>query len=326
MEQDYKLTGPEMLKKFVTDQTAFVALIGIVIVSFIIFPSLMNLDVLLTMIMGYSIVGVVALGQNFVILTGGIDLSVGSIAAVAGFSAALFQTLPGWAPIFLPILFGTALGAVNGLMITKLRIPPFIATLAMMMAGGGISLIISGEKPIGLVKISESFSLISQGRLAGISNLVLIFAVASVICIIVSKYTRFGRSVYAVGGNEEAARMMGFHPDRVKFWVYTISGFCSGLAGMMLTSRLSSAQTTAGQGWELMTIAAVVLGGTLLSGGKGKFTGTICGVLIYAIIELLLGRFSLMSWWINIFTGTLVFIVVILQSNSEKQARDLAAS
>jgi ribose transport system permease protein len=305
------------LKKFGSGQSALIALLLIVLASIIIFPSLIHIDVLLTTVKGFSIVGVVSLGMTFVILTGGIDLSVGSIAAVAGFSAALLQTQAGWIPILVPILAGTLMGAANGYSITRLHIPPFIATLAMQMGARGASLIISGERPIGLLKIDESFARIGQGSFIGIPNLVWIFAVASAVCIIVSKYTRFGRSVYAVGGNEEAAKMMGFNPDRVKLLVYTISGFCSGLAGMMLTSRLSSAQTTAGQGWELTAIAAVVLGGTLLTGGKGRFSGTIYGVMIYAVIEVLLGRFSLMVWWINIFTGALVFAVVILQSRAE---------
>ena len=305
------------IKKICIEQGALVALIGVSIVALIIFPELWNKDVLLKTVMGFSIVGVVALGQTFVIMTGGIDLSVGAIAAVAGFSAALLQTYPGWVPILIPLLAGTALGAINGLSITRLNVPPFIATLAMMMGARGTSLIISKEEPIGLVKIDESFANIGQGAIFGVPNLVWIFAIVSIICIIVSKYTRFGRSVFAVGGNEEAAKMMGFNPRKVKMIVYSISGLFSGLAGMMLTSRLSSAQTTAGIGWELTAIAAVVLGGTLLTGGRGKFTGTICGVLLYAVIELLLGRFSLMVWWINIFTGLLVFVVVVLQSRAE---------
>lgn len=303
-----------LLNRLLTEHVAFVALIVIVIVSIAIFPSLASVDVLLSTVKGYSIVGVVALGMTFVILTGGIDLSVGSIAAVAGFSAAVLTNHAPWIPVIVPILAGAALGAVNGFCITKLRVPPFIATLAMQMGARGGSLIISGEKPIGLITISKGFTVIGQGETWQIPNLVWIFAILSALCIFVTNRTRFGRSIYAVGGNEEAARMMGFSPDRIKFAVYTFSGLCSGLAGMMLTSRLSSAQTTAGIGWELTAIASVVLGGTLLTGGKGRISGTICGIIIYAVVEVLLGRFSLMVWWINIFTGALVFFVVIMQS------------
>jgi ribose transport system permease protein len=311
-----KFSPKDLLARLAMEHTAFLALIIIVVAAVSIFPSLASVDVLLSTVRGYSIVGVVALGMTFVILTGGIDLSVGSIAAVSGFSAAVLTNQAPWVPVIVPILAGASLGAVNGFCITKLRVPPFIATLAMQMGARGISLIISGEKPIGLIEISKSFTVIGQGETLVIPNLVWIFGVLSIICVFISKWTRFGRSVYAVGGNEEAARMMGFSPDWIKFLVYTFSGFCSGLAGMMLTSRLSSAQTTAGIGWELTAIAAVVLGGTLLTGGKGRISGTICGIIIYAVVEVLLGRFSLMVWWINIFTGALVFFVIIMQSPS----------
>ena len=311
-----KLSLKDLLGRLAMEYTAFLALIIIVIAAVSIFPSLASVDVLISTVRGYSIVGVVALGMTFVILTGGIDLSVGSVAAVSGFSAAVLTNQAPWIPVIVPVLAGAALGAVNGFCITKLRVPPFIATLAMQMGARGISLIISGESPIGLIEISKGFTVIGQGETLAISNLVWIFGVLSIICIFISKWTRFGRSVLAVGGNEEAARMMGFNPDWIKFLVYTFSGFCSGLAGMMLTSRLSSAQTTAGIGWELTAIAAVVLGGTLLTGGKGRISGTICGIIIYAVVEVLLGRFSLMVWWINILTGALVFFVVIMQSPS----------
>lgn len=312
MKQSY--SPKAVLNKMATDHTALLALIIIVILSIAIFPSLASIDVLLSTVRGYSIVGVVALGMTFVILTGGIDLSVGSIAAVSGFSAAVLTNHSPWVPVVVPVLAGTALGAVNGFTITKMRVPPFIATLAMQMGARGMSLIISGEKPIGLIEISKGFTVIGQGETLGIPNLVWIFGVLSLICIFIAARTQTGRSIYAVGGNEEAARMMGFYPDRIKFLVYTFSGFCAGLAGMMLTSRLSSAQTTAGIGWELTAIASVVLGGTLLTGGKGRIGGTICGVIIYAVVEVLLGRFNLMVWWINIFTGALVFLVIIIQS------------
>lgn len=304
------------IKKIVENQPAFIALILLILVAIVIFPTLASVEVLMDMLRGYSMVGIVSMGMTFVILTGGIDLSVGSVAAVAGFSAAIFADSLWFMPILIPIAAGTLLGFINGLVITKFKAPPFIATLAMMMGARGISLIMSGEKPLGLKGISYGFAQIGQGDTLGVPNLVWIFVFVTTICLIVSKWTRFGRSVYAVGGNEEAAKMMGFNPDHVKLMVYTISGFCAGLAGMMLTSRLASAQNTAGQGWELTAIATVVIGGTLLAGGRGNFSGTIYGVLIYAVVEIVLGRFSLMVWWINILTGILVLIVVISQNRN----------
>jgi len=305
-------------KTLLITQGALFALIILVIVAVSLFPSLARTRVILDILRGYSMIGVVAMGMTFVIISGGIDLSVGSIAALSGITAALLTDKFWLIPALGAIAVGALLGCVNGIVIAKLKAPPFIATLAMMMGARGLILIITGERPLRFKAQNEAYLQISQGNFLGIPNLVWIFAIIVVICIVASKWTRFGRSVYVLGGNEEAAKMMGFSTDRIKISVYTISGLMSGIAGMMLTSWLSSAQNTAGQGWELTAIGAVVIGGTLLAGGRGKFSGTVYGVLIYAVIEVLLGRFSLMVWWINIFTGCLIIGVVILQSQSIK--------
>jgi ribose/xylose/arabinose/galactoside ABC-type transport system permease subunit len=303
------------------NHTALFALLAIVLLAIIKFPSLLSVNVAMDVIRGYSMVGIVAMGMTFVILTGGIDLSVGAIAAVSGFSAALLCGKYWLFPVFVPIFIGTALGLLNGFVISYLRVPPFIVTLATMMGARGLSLVISKEKPIGLLGISKNFSAISQGDILGINNLIWLFVVVALVSAFVLKYTRFGRSVYAAGGNEEAARMMGIKVKPIKAIVYGVSGLCSGLAGMLLTARLSSAQNTAGQGWELTAIAAVVIGGTLLSGGRGKCSGTVYGILIYAVIETVLGRFNTMVWWINIFTALLLLVVVTLQTQGEKNRK-----
>ncbi len=303
---------------FLRKRAALSALLLLILFGIIKFPSLFSFNVAMDIIRGYSMVGIVAVGMTFIILTGGIDLSVGSIAAVAGFSAAVLTDSFWLLPIVVPLAAGAALGLFNGFVVGKLKVPPFVATLAMMMGARGASLIISGEKPLGLKEISDSFTRLGQGNFLGIPILIWLFAIVVFVSIIVLNYTKFGREVYAVGGNEEAAKMMGINVVKVKMIVYGISGFCSGLAGLLLTARLSSAQNTAGQGWELTAIASVVLGGTLLTGGRGNCSGTVYGVLIYAVIETLLGRFNVMVWWINIFTALLLLGVVVAQSQSEK--------
>ncbi len=303
---------------FFKKRAALSALLLLILFGIIKFPSLLSFNVAMDIVRGYSMVGIVAVGMTFIILTGGIDLSVGSIAAVAGFSAAVLTDSFWLLPIIVPLVAGAALGLFNGFVVGKLKVPPFVATLAMMMGARGASLIISGEKPLGLKEISDSFTRLGQGNFLGFPILIWLFAVIVFISIIVLNYTKFGREVYAVGGNEEAAKMMGINVVKVKMIVYGISGFCSGLAGLLLTARLSSAQNTAGQGWELTAIASVVLGGTLLTGGRGNCSGTVYGVLIYAVIETLLGRFNVMVWWINIFTALLLLGVVVAQSQSEK--------
>lgn len=312
---------PARLITFASNQSALIALIILVIITVSIFPSLLSLDVLKNTLSGYSMVGIVSMGMTFVILSGGIDLSVGSIAAVAGYTAAFLTNRFVGLTILVPILVGGFLGALNGVVVTKLKVPPFLATLAMQMAARGASLIISGEKPLPLKAPTEAFLHFGQGEFLGLSNYIWIFMLVAVICIVVSRWTRFGRKVYAVGSNEEAAKMLGFNVNMIKIFVYTISGVCAGLSGLMLTAHLFSAQNTAGQGWELTAITAVVIGGTHLTGGKGKFSGTIYGVYIYAVIEILLGRFNMMVWWINIVTGVLLLAVISMQrSRSIKHA------
>lgn len=290
-----------------------VALIVLCVIAVVAFPSLARVQIVLDLLQGYSMVGLAAFGMTFVVLTGGIDLSVGAVAAVCGFAAALLENHAGILAIVVPVLVGLLLGAVNGLMITKIKAPPFIATLAMMSACNGLALIINNEKPIVLERTDTMLYAVGHDKWLGLPVQVWILAVVAAVCIVVSKYTRFGRSLFAVGGNEEAARMMGFSPERVKFQAYMVSGGLSGLAGMMLCSRLAVAQPAAGNNWQMTALAAVVIGGTMLAGGRGSFSGTVYGILIYAVIELLLGRFSLMVWWINILTGIMLLAVVISQ-------------
>jgi len=306
------------LKRILQNHGTLIALVVLIVIAICIFPSLAQKSVVLDILSGYSMVGVVAVGMTFVILSGGIDLSVGSIAALSGITAALLMDQYWAIPAAAAILVGALLGFANGVIIAKLKAPPFIATLAMMMGARGAILIISGEKPLPFKEQNDPYLVIGHGSLLGIPNLVILFIAITALCIFISKWTKFGRSVYVLGGNEEAAKMMGFNTDRIKILVYTISGAMAGIAGMMLTSRLSSAQNTAGQGWELTAIGAVVIGGTLLAGGRGKFSGTFYGVLIYAVIEVLLGRFNLMVWYINILTGCLIIGVVIMQSQTAK--------
>jgi ribose transport system permease protein len=312
------MNAMRLVKTVLQEHGTLLALALLIIVAICLFPTLAQKKVIFDILSGYSMIGVVAMGMTFVILAGGIDLSVGSIAALSGITAAMLMDRYWVIPAIGAIVMGALLGFINGAVIAKLKAPPFIATLAMMIGARGAILIVSGEKPLPFKEQNDAYLVIGHGATFGIPNLIIVFVTITVLCVIVSKWTKFGRSVYVLGGNEEASRMMGFNADRIKILVYTISGTMSGIAGMMLTSRLSSAQNTAGQGWELTAIGAVVIGGTLLAGGRGKFSGTFYGVLIYAVIEVLLGRFNLMVWYINILTGCLIIGVVIMQSQAAK--------
>jgi len=205
-----------------------------------------------------SMLGLVALGMTFVILTGGIDLSVGSLVAVSGVIAALLANRGTVFAVAAAIAFTAALGLVNGLVIAKARIQPFIATLAMMIAARGLALVYTGEQSVKAETATASFSWLGRGAIGFIPVAVLILIIAYIIASQVLSRTPFGRHVYAVGDNEEAARLMGLNVKRVTIGVYTLSGALSGLAGVILASRLGTGQPVAGTGWELDAIAAVV--------------------------------------------------------------------
>jgi len=294
---------------------AFVALSILFIaasLSFDVFFTFLNLTNIFRQV---SMIGLVSIGMTFVILTGGIDLSVGSIAAVAAVVAAGLSNQFVLFPVAIPIILGAVIGCVNGLIITKLRIQPFIATLAMMLGVRGVAFIISKGEPVRSPHLSEAFTQIARGDILGIPNFGVFFIISTITAAIVLKYTSFGRRLYAIGGKEEAARMMGLNVDKEKVLVYTISGFCSGFAGMLLASRLGSGQPYAAGGWELNAIAAVVIGGTLLTGGVGNVINTIYGVFILGIISNAINLIgTLPYWYANLATGMILLVVILMQS------------
>ena len=304
---------------FLQTQGALLALIILGVIAsfaFDVFLTPLNLSNIFRQV---SMIGLVSIGMTFVILTGGIDLSVGSIAAVAAVVAANFSDQFVLIPVFIPILIGAVIGFTNGFVITNLKIPPFIATLAMMLGARGIAFIISKGETVRAQHLSESFTQIARGYILGIPNFGIIFILFLLIAMVVLKYTSFGRRIYAIGGNEEAARMMGLNVDTEKKIVYTISGSFSAMAGMLLASRLGSGQPYAAAGWELNAIAAVVIGGTLLTGGVGKVEGTFYGVLILGIISNVINlQGTLPYWYANLVTAILLLIVILLQSRLSK--------
>ncbi len=287
------------------------------------FFTLLNLKNVLRQV---SMLGFVAIGMTFVILIGGIDLSVGSTLAVAGVVAARVSSYGVGISIIIPVLIGITFGVVNGLLVTKLRIVPFIATLATMLGIRGIAYIATGELSVGAGSASPGFIQLGRGFALGIPIPAILFILAIIIAVIVSKKTKFGRYVYAVGGNEEAAKMMGLKVHNIKILVYAISGALSAFAGVILTSRLGAGQPVAGDGWELTAIAATVIGGTLITGGVGRFTGTLYGVLITGLIQNMFNmQGNLNVWWQNILMGAILLGVVIAQSKAGKIGEGLKA-
>lgn len=233
-----------------------------------------------------SMLGIVAVGMTFVMITGGIDLSVGSLLSIVCVTGAWSMVKGGMNPvvaILVCLIVSTLLGLINGLIVTKVNIPPLIATLGTMTIIRGISYIITGGLPI--YGFDESFSIIGQGYLWIFPIPVIIMAVIFVIGFFILNKSYFGRYFYALGGNEEATRLSGVNVQRIKLLVYALSGLFAGIAGVILLSRVNSGQPVAGNGFELDVVTAVVLGGVSISGGEGKLSGVLTGVLIMGVLS-----------------------------------------
>jgi ribose transport system permease protein len=303
------------LASFIQRQGALVALAVVCIFASLRYEAFLTRENLENVLRQNSMIGLVALGMTFVILTGGIDLSVGSLLAVAGVIAANLAGRGTLLAVVAALAFTTLLGLVNGLVIARARIQPFIVTLAMMIAARGLALVYTGEQSVRMEKVSPYFTKLGRGEFWTIPVPVIMMVLAFILGWLVLNYTRFGRHVYAVGDNEEAARLMGLNVGRVTLGVYALSGLLAGLAGVILASRLGAGQPVAGTGWELDAIASVVVGGTLLTGGQGGVGSTLVGVILLGVIFNLFnleGSFS--SWWQQVLRGIFLLAVVIVQN------------
>lgn len=263
---------------------------------------------------GASDGGFLALGMTFVILIGQIDLSVGSVLALGGVLMAMFGNDNLVLGIALGVIAGIVCGFLNGFMVAKMKISSWIATLAMMLAVRGLVMLMTSKKPIPIT--NPAISLLGDSKPFGIHILILVLAVLTLICMFISRKTKLGMALYAVGGNEEASKMMGLKVDTVKIAAFTICGLFASLSGMLLASKLYTAQPTAGDAWETTAIAMCALGGVKLSGGEGKFSGTFFGILIISIINTIFNYAgNLNSWWQNIVMGMLILVSIGLQSD-----------
>ncbi|HEY71749.1 MAG TPA: ribose ABC transporter permease [Thermoflexia bacterium] len=268
---------------------------------------------LLNVALQTSIIAIVAIGMTFTILTAGIDLSVGSLMALGGALAAglaVRQGLGTFGGIGVSLLIGLALGAINGLLIIKGGMPPFVATLAMMAVARGLTLVYTQGRPI--AGIEKDFVFWGTGRLLGIPMPVILLAIIATIAHVVLRYTRFGLYVYATGGNEETTHLAGVSPDRIKLAVYAISGLTATLGGVLLTARLWSAQPNAAVGWELDAIAAPVLGGISLFGGVGSIGGTLVGAFIIGVLSNGLNLLGIPSYYQQVIKGVVFILAVML--------------
>lgn len=292
----------------------FFGLIIITLVLSIISPNFLDMTNILNILRQVSINALIAFGMTFVILTGGIDLSVGSMLALGAAltAGAMTSGIDPILAILMGLLIGAAMGAFNGIIITKGKVAPFIATLATMTIFRGLTLVYTEGRPITGLSDSFIFQLIGKGYVIGIPFPVITMFIAFAVLWFILKKTTFGRGVYSIGGNEEASHLAGLRVDRIKIGVYTLTGMLSVLAGIILTSRLNSAQPTAGTAYELDAIAAVVLGGTSLTGGRGWIFGTLIGALIIGVLNNGLNLMNVSSFFQQVVKGSVILLAVLL--------------
>lgn len=303
---------------------AVVVLAVVVLLASLIFgPRFASVDNLLNILEASSFLGLVAVGMTFVIIGGGIDLSVGSLLALSAVLAAYGSTYGSVVAVVLPLAVCGLIGLIDGLLIARARMAPFIVTLAALLFARGLAFAVSDEGNT-IFHIDPGLAVIAlgQGSLAGIRIPVLIAAIVFLVGWVVLTRTRYGSAVAAVGGNEDAARLMGLPVARVKIAMYTASGLLAGLAGLLVASRSSSGQSTIGVGLELQAIAAVVIGGTLLTGGLGSIAGTLAGVLLLNVINNVINQVgTLSSYFQQVVSGLFLIVVVLVQRYLSQRQR-----
>ncbi|AWK07622.1 transporter [Streptomyces spongiicola] len=310
--------GPGGLRRLLLDNGALTALIVLVVALSALSGDFLTADNLLNIGVQAAVTAILAFGVTFVIVSAGIDLSVGSVAALSATVLAWSATSEG-VPVALAVVLavatGTACGLVNGLLVSYGRLPPFIATLAMLSVARGLSLVISQGSPIAF---PEPVSRLGDTIGGWLPVPVLVMVALGLITAFVLRRTYLGRSMYAIGGNEEAARLSGLRVGKQKIAVYALSGLFAAAAGIVLASRLSSAQPQAAQGYELDAIAAVVIGGASLAGGTGKASGTLIGALILAVLRNGLNLLSVSAFWQQVVIGVVIALAVLLDTARRK--------
>jgi ribose/xylose/arabinose/galactoside ABC-type transport system permease subunit len=299
--------------QFLSRFSILISFLVLIIMMAILSPSFLKITNIVNILRQTSVNGIVAVGMTFVIILAGIDLSVGSVLAFSAVIAASFAH-PGTYPVLMPVLAGlltgTLCGFINGVIIAKRKIAPFIVTLAMMTIARGAALVYTNGRPV--IELSDTYNKIGGSYIAGIPVPVIIFVLVVLFGWFLLKMTVFGRHVYATGGNRTAAELSGIITGKITVWVYSIAGLLAGLAGIVLSSRVMSGSPAMGQGYELDAIASVVIGGTRLTGGVGTIAGTVIGALIIGVMNNGLDLLNVSSYWQQIAKGLIILLAVII--------------
>ncbi len=311
------------IKKYLKLQAVpILVLLLMIIVATALSPAFFTALNLQNLLVQQSLIMVVSLGMFIVILTGGIDLSVGSIVAVSGvFCASFMQNLPAGLAMLLAIIICTLIGAFDGLIVAKVKIPPFIVTLGMLSFARGIAYWFTGSSPISWKGTADADFMmqVGIGKIAGIPIIALIWVLMVILTAFLARKTVVGRIMYAIGGNEEAVTLSGIDVSKWKVFPYAFSGFCCGLGGILLMARLGLGAPTSGEGLELDCIAAVVIGGTSFNGGKGTVSGVVIGVFILGIINNILDLMNVSAYPQLMLKGAIIVLAVILSSVKDKR-------
>lgn len=306
------------VKANISKYKSLIGLVLLCIVITIVTPNFLSVSNITNVFTQVSVNAIIAIGMTFVILTGGIDLSVGSTLAISGAVGASIVKSTGnvFLAIIVAAVIGIAVGLINGLLVSKGKLQAFIVTLATMTIFRGATLVFTDGTPIS--KLPEAFVKIGNGKLGFMPIPVIITIIIAIIAVYALSQTRFGRYLYALGGNEDASRLSVINTDKIKTLVYVVSGFASAIAGVIITSRIGSASPNAGTGFELDAIAAVVIGGTSLAGGEGTITGTLIGALIIGVLNNGLNLMNVSPFYQSILKGLVILIAVLLDKKSRK--------
>lgn len=314
MNTNENVKGKFEYKELLSKLGPLLALIVLIIFVSILSPSFLSLTNLMNLMRQVSTNALIAFGMTFVIITGGIDLSVGSTLALSSaiMAGMIVNGIDPLIAMTVSLIAGFVLGAVNGLLITKGKLVPFIATLATMTIYRGATLVLTDGKPITGLDETFIFQFMGRGYFFGIPFPIVITLVVFAFLFVLLHKMSFGRKTFAIGGNEKASFIAGVKSNKIKIFVYSISGVLASLAGIILTSRLNSAQPTAGESYEMDAIASVVLGGTSMTGGKGRIFGTLIGALIIGTLNNGLNLLGVSTFYQQIVKGIVIIIAVLI--------------
>ncbi len=304
----------EMLMRFFTKYGIYLAFLLLVVVMSIASPVFLTASNFVNILRQVSVKGILAVGMTFVLLTGGIDLGVGSVLALTGVITTSLVTTDVQFPLIVALLVGIGVGilceAFNGILIAKLRVPAFVVTLAMTTIAQGLALMYTRGRPV--INLSESYKVIGGGSVGPFPISILIFIFVIIVSVFALDFTTYGRHIRAVGGNETAAKTSGINVSAVKFSAYIVMGVCSAIAGIILTSRVQTGNPSAGAGYELDAIAAAVIGGTSLSGGVGSVLGSVIGILLLGVMSNGLDLLNVSSYLQQVVKGLIIIAAVLL--------------